>query len=422
MMTTRASPAISTLRQRSAARPWVAALVVACLGGSALPAAAQGGGGGESAPPAVLVQEVAREDVTPEFRYVGRVEAVADVALRARVPGFLEERLVREGATVEKGDLLLRIEQAPYQAVVAEREAAIASAEAELNLAEVEYRRAERLVERNVQSQETLDLAEAERKTAEAGLEAARAGLKRAELDLSYTEIRSPVSGRIGLFAYDVGDLVGPESEPLAQVTTTNPVYVVLQVREEQVLAERKRGLDLENPRFYPQLELADGTRYELRGEFNFLSPTVNRSTDTVTARAVFDNPDRILVPGQFVTVIVRTQQEVTEITVPQKAVQRDAEGYFALVVNREDRVDFRRIEVERQVRNKWVVTEGLSPGERIIVEGIQKVNAGGRVDPQVAQDTPAIGAEGGSGTVGGGGGGESAAAGSGQDGNTAGN
>lgn len=342
--------------------------------------------------PAVLVETVSLRDVTPEFRYVGRVEAVEEVGLRARVTGFLEERPVAEGREVRKGELLFQIEKAPYEAVVGEREAAIASAKATLNLAQVEYNRAEQLVQRAVKSQDALDLAEAERKTAEAQVMAAEAALRGAALDLRYTEIRSPIDGRIGLFAYDVGDLVGPDSGPLATVTSTDPVHVVLQVREEQLLRERKRGIDLDDPRVSPTLELADGEIFEGSGRFDFLAPTVNRSTDTVTARAVFDNPDGVLLPGQFVNVIVRVSDTVMAVTVPQKAVQRDAEGYFALVVDREDQVNLRRVAVSGQSGDQWVISDGLLEGERIVVEGIQKVSAGAKVDPVTADPAPLAG------------------------------
>ena len=136
----------------------------------------------------------------------------------------------------------------------------------------------------------------------------------------------------------------------------------------------RKRGIDLKNPPVAPFLRLSDGTDYKLPGAFNYLSPDVNQSTDTITARAQFPNPNGVLLPGQFVTVVIRPKQTERSIVVPQVAVQRDSEGYFVLVVDREDKVEVRRITAERQVETDWVVSNGLATGERVIIDGIQKV------------------------------------------------
>ncbi|MGF1501693.1 MAG: efflux RND transporter periplasmic adaptor subunit [Paracoccaceae bacterium] len=373
--------------ERTIRRFGVSLAVVLSVAALAAPLHAQPGpgGGGPSGPPAVIVSPVVEQETAPEFRFIGRIEAVESVDLRARVTGFLQERRFQEGGRVSKGDVLFVLEKEPYEAVVAQREAELASAEADLNLANVDYARAERLVERGVNSQETLDQADAQRKVTEAKVLAAEASLRAARLDLAYTEIVSPIEGRIGLAEYSVGDLVDTSSGALATVTMQDPIHAVFQVSEDVMLQRRKEGLDPANPTVEPILELADGTRYDLGGELDFLSPTVNRTTDTVTGRAIFPNPEGVLLPGQFVSMILRVKDPEMVKVVPQKALQRDAEGHFALVVRRDDTVEKRRVTVGRQVEQKWVIQGGLETGERVIVEGIQKVSAGGKVAPSEA-------------------------------------
>ncbi|MFY0610713.1 MAG: efflux RND transporter periplasmic adaptor subunit [Hyphomicrobiaceae bacterium] len=337
----------------------------------ALPASAQNAA---RPMPSVIVQAIAEKDVTPEFRYVGRVVAVETVSLRARVTGVLEKRNFTEGRTVKKGQVLFEIEQAPYEVVVDQRKAELASAQARRANAESDFKRKQSLQGRDVVSEASLDQSRAEKLSAEADVLKAKAALKAAELDLGYTKVISPVSGRISTASYSVGNLVGASSDPLATVTSIDPVYVTIGVSEKQMIAARKRGIDLKNPPVAPTLRLSDGTNYDQPGAFNYLSPNVNQSTDTITARAQFPNPKGVLLPGQFVTVVIRPKQTERSITVPQVAVQRDSEGYFVLVVDRANKVEVRRITPTRQVDTDWVVSNGLATGERVIVDGIQKV------------------------------------------------
>ena len=198
--------------------------------------------------------------------------------------------------------------------------------------------------------------------------------MRAAELNLGYTTVVSPISGKISTAKYSVGNLVTTTSDPLATVTSVDPIYVTIGVSEKQMIDARKRGIDLKNPPVAPFLRLSDGTDYKFPGAFNYLSPDVNQSTDTITARVQFPNPKGVLLPGQFVTVVIRPKQTERSIVVPQVAVQRDSEGYFVLVVDREDKVEARRITAERQVETDWVVSNGLATGERVIIDGIQKV------------------------------------------------
>ncbi|MEM7748943.1 MAG: efflux RND transporter periplasmic adaptor subunit [Pseudomonadota bacterium] len=324
--------------------------------------------------PSVIVQTIEEKDVTPEFRYVGRVVAVDTVSIRARVSGILEKRNFIEGRTVKKGQVLFEIERAPYQVVVDQRKAELISAKAKLVNAEADFKRKSSLQGRNVVSEASLDESRAGKLSAEADVLKAQAALRAAELDLGYTTIESPIDGKISTSNYSVGNLVTTTSDPMATITSIDPVYVTIGVSEKQMIDARKRGIDLKNPPVAPFLRLSDGTNYNLPGAFNYLSPDVNQSTDTITARAQFPNPKGVLLPGQFVTVVIRPKKTERSIVVPQVAVQRDSEGYFVLVVDRENKVEVRRITAKRQVETDWVVSNGLATGERVIVDGIQKV------------------------------------------------
>jgi len=332
--------------------------------------------------PSVVVAPIQTQDITPSFSFVGRVEAVDRVDLRARVQGFIEERHFREGGEVEAGDILFTLEKAPYQVVVDQRKADLAGADATLKEMSAELKRKEDLVNRGVLSAAELDTAAANQSTASASVLQAKAALRAAELDLSYTEIESPLQGRIGEAHYSVGSLVDANSEPLATVTSIDPIYVVIAVSEKRLIDTRRQGINLEDPPVAPHLALSDGSRYQHDGRFDFLGTEVSQSTDTVQARAVFPNPDRLLLPGQFVSVVVRQKETETALVVPQIAVQEDQQGYFALAVNQEDKVEIRRLQVGEQVDNAWVVIDGLVEGERVIVQGLQKVRPDMTVNP----------------------------------------
>ena len=352
------------------------------------PAFAQSGGGRPA--PAVTYIEVDTRDVTPQFEYPGRAEALETVQLRARVEGFLQERTFREGADVKAGETLFMIERAPYEVIVDQRSAEVAAAEATLVNAAADYKRKAALAKRNDVSQASLDQSRADLESARAAVLRLKASLRAAQLDLDYTTIKSPIGGTTGVARYSVGNLVGPSSDPLATVTTIDPIHVNIQVSEKQLIDARRRGIDLDNPTVAPSLLLSDGSAYPFEGVFDFLAPTVDRGTDTVTARATFPNPEKLLLPGQFVTVIVRQKQPERALAVPQASVQQDAKGYFVLLVGTDDTAELHRISVGRQIRGDWVVLDGLAGGERVIVDGIQKAAPGAKVN--ASPRTPAKG------------------------------
>ena len=357
------------------------ALATACLFGA--PAIAQLGQSAEDMPPpSVIVVEARMSDVSPSFDFVGRAEAVEQVELRARVEGFLEERNFQEGLLVEQGQPLFTIERAPYEIVLQQRQADLAGARATAQNARADFERRSALVARGNTSQAAVDDSRAALGTAEAAVQQAEAALARAELDLTYTEILAPISGLVTAARYSVGNLVGPTSDPLATVYSLDPIHITIEVSNRLVAANRDQRPDVDNPPVTPSLVMENGDLYPHDGMFDYLSPAVNPNTDTVTARAVFPNPDRLLVPGQLVTVTVRDKNVLSAIRVPQAAVQEDRDGYFVLVVDDDNIVEMRRVVVDLQIGNDWALAEGLEEGERIILRGLQKARVGEVVAP----------------------------------------
>ena len=359
---------------------FVAAAATAGSGGVIAPASAQQA----AQPPSVIVEPAQRRDITPSFSYLGRIEAVDTVDLRARVAGFLEKRNFREGTEIKAGDVLFMIEKDTYEITVQQRSADLAGAKATLANAEADFARKETLVKRKTASKASLDTARAALGTARAAVKQAEATLRAANLDLSYTDVVSPINGKISRARYSVGNYLDPNSEPLATVISLDPVYVTIAVSEKQLIEARRQGIDLDNPTVAPSLQLSDGSLYDLPGEFDYLDSTVNRSTDTITARAVFPNPKRLLLPGQFVTVLVRQKEPESAVVVPQASVQEDQQGYFVLIVDRADKVEVRRVSLGNQTETEWIVDDGVAEGERVIVQGLQKVQPEMQVNPVV--------------------------------------
>ena len=339
-------------------------------------------------PPAVTVVSAEPQSVTPAQEFVGRVEAVDKVDLRARVTGFLNERRFEEGEEVEAGDLLFVIEKAPYQAIVAQRQADVASAEAQKVQTTLQLERGQELLANQNIPQAEVDQRRAQDQIAGAGILEAEAARDAAQINLGYTEIRAPIGGKIGRAAYSVGSLVGPESGPLATIVSQDPMYATFPVSVAVILdAQREAGGTLPDPdQLVVKIMLPDGSTYEQPGRINFLSNQVDRTTDTLTARAELANPDRLLVDGQFVTVRVETAAPEQALVIPQAAVQVDQAGPYVLVVTGEQTAERRRVALGPSQGTGVVVERGLEPGERVIAEGIQKVRPGMQV---VAEQAP---------------------------------
>jgi membrane fusion protein, multidrug efflux system len=340
-------------------------------------------------PPAVTVVKVVAEDIRPSTTFTGRVEAKDKVDLRARVDGFLEKRLFEEGADVKDGDLLFVIEKGPYQAAVDQAAAAVVKAEATLKLADIEVARQAELVGKNVGTQQKLDEVTAKQGESRGQVLAEKAALEKAQLQLGYTDIRAPISGRIGRATVSVGNFVTPASGALATIVSQDPIYVSFPVTQRELLEVRKEEeAGGKRGEYVIYVQLADGSRYAHPGKVDFLDVKVNQGTDTVQVRARFPNPERVLVDGQHVNVIAESSKGESALLIPQQALQVDQTGPYVLAVDKDDKVQVRRLELGPQRGSSIVVTKGLTAGERVITEGVQKVRPG-----QVVQATEAPGA-----------------------------
>ena len=339
--------------------------------------------------PSVVVTAVVRKDVTPSRSFVGRVEAIDEVQLRARVDGFLEDRAFTEGGDVKAGDLLFVIERAPYQAEVDGRKADLVSAEATLKNATLNADRARKLIKRGNISQARVDEAVAEETRGSASVLQAKATLRQAELNLGYTEIFAPIDGRIGRATYSVGSLVGPSSTPLATIVGLDPIYVQFSISDRDLLDARRQGLAARAAMLTPHLILGDGTRYEHDGRLAFVDNKVDQRTDTVLVRTAFPNPDALLLPDQFVNLVIERTEPIVALVVPQAAIQEDQSGRFVLVLDADSKVQVRRVRMGAREGTDWIVEEGVEEGEQVVVEGLQKVRPGIAVNPVIHDPSP---------------------------------
>jgi len=335
-----------------------------------------------AAPAAVTVVKVEAKDLRPSVSFSARVEALHKVDLRARIEGYLDRQEFAEGANVKTGDLLYVIEKAPYEAKVAAAQAAVAVAKARLDRTEIELARQTTLVNKEASAQTKLDDARTARNEAKGQFDKLTAELDQAKLLLSYTDIKAPIDGRIGKSLLSVGSFVSPQSGTLATIVEQNPIGVTFPVSQRDILAVReKMGSDVKLNDRTVYVELGKGKRYQYPGKVDFLDVGVNTGTDAVNVRAVFPNPDGMLVDGQLVTAVVEADKAEPTLVVPVNAVQIDQSGAFVLVVNSEKKIEVRRVELLRQDSGDVAIAKGLSAGDLVVTEGVQKVRPGQVVD-----------------------------------------
>lgn len=351
----------------------------------------------EMPPPAVSVFEVKDQPVGSYKEYVARTEAVDTVSLRARVEGFLTKRDFIEGQNVKKDQILFEIDKKPYEATLKKAEADLASAKADLSKAQKDLKRSKDLFQKGHISQADLDTQTSNQARAEASVQAADAQVETARLNLSYTDIKAPFNGQVGKAQYSVGNLVGPSSEPLATLTSVDPIYVNFQVDEKQLINRLQQTDGNRNPseqQFDMNLRLPNGSEYDQPGQFNFADTHVDETTGTLNLRAEFPNPQGIIIPGLYVTLIMESRHKTEKPVIPQASVQENQSGRFVLVIKDDNTVETRQVTMGRRMGPMWAVDSGLKAGEKIVVEGLQKVRAGAKVTPTVVtinQETGAI-------------------------------
>lgn len=353
----------------------------------------------KEAPPAppveVVVVEVVQKDVPVFMEVVGQTKGSQDVEIRARVEGYLEKFFFTEGAFVQKGDKLYQIDPKPFQATVAQSKANLATVQARLDQATIMVNRLTPLVAQNAVSRQELDNATADQDAARAQVDAGRASLDKATLDLGYTNIVSPIDGVVGTTLVKAGNLVGRgESTLLTTVSQVDPILFRAGISEADYLRIARRAEELRAARGVEktavQLLLADGTIHPETGRLEAVERAVDPTTGTLAVQITFPNPGRLLRPGQYGRARFESEVKKDALLVPQRAVQELQNLYSLAVVGADNKVEFRSVKVGPRVDGLWVIEEGLKPGEKVVVEGLQRIRDGATVSPKAAAPSAA--------------------------------
>jgi len=340
-----------------------------------------------TAPPQVIVAAVEQRDVPIVREWIGQLDGSENVDVRARVQGYIQEIAFKEGTVVKPEELLLRIDPRPFEAAVAQDEADLAQAVATQEKTQLDEQRQNQLFERKINSQQ--DNAVKANLGAKAGVEAARAALEQAKLNLAFATITSPIAGIVGHTDFSVGDYVaaGSAGTPVTTVSTVDPIKIVFALSEKEYLAAAERltamlAQPLEEREAIGELIRADGKVHPYKGRFLAADRQVDPKTGTIRISAIFPNPGNILRPGQYAKARFKVQDRTGALLVPQRAVQELQGKNFVWVVDDANKVSQRGVTVGPRFGSDWVIEEGLKPGERIVVEGLQKVREGAPVQP----------------------------------------
>jgi len=352
-------------------------------------------------PPDVMVTAPIQRDVPVYMELVGQAVGFQDVEIRARVEGFLETVAFTEGSLVRKGQLLYKIDPKPLQAILANAKANLATSQARLEKARNDVNRFKPLVAQQAVSQQELDNAISAQDAALAQVDAGRAAVEKAEFDLGYTTISAPLDGLIGTTKVKAGNLVGRgESTLLVTISQIDPILFRAGIAEAEYLKVARRFTEeqaqgvVRQGKTPIQLILADGTVHPHEGRLDAVERNVDTLTGTIALQIKFDNPERIVRPGQFGRVKFVIDQKKDALLVPQRAVQELQNLYNLAVVGADNKVNFRTVKVGPREGTLWVIEEGLKPGERVVVEGLQRLREGATVNPKpVPAETKPAGA-----------------------------
>lgn len=340
-------------------------------------------------PPKVEVAVPAQKNITRFIDATGNTAAVKSVDLVARVQGFLQSIDYKDGTGVKEGTTLFTIEPDTYKLKLEQAQAAEAGAQASLRQAEADYKRQVDLVQRQAVSQATLDTSTANRDNAQANLQQAQANTRLAQVNYGYTTVTAPFDGIVSAHLVSVGELVGVASPTqLATIVALNPIWVNFTVNEQDVLKvreeARRRGMTVDQFRQLPiEVALQTDTGFPHKGHLDYVSPTLNQSTGTISVRGILDNPDRVLLPGLFVRVRVPFDKQENALLVPDVALGADQAGRYLLVVNNENVVEQRKVTTGQLDGELRVIETGLKPDDRVVIGGLLRAIPGQKVDPQ---------------------------------------
>jgi membrane fusion protein (multidrug efflux system) len=342
---------------------------------------ASSGAAQQDQPTAVPVGTVMaeRRAITKTLDFVGRVEAINRVDIRARVTGFLDAVLFQEGDLIQEGTPLYRIEKDQFEAAVEQAQGALERSKAAKVLSELQLQRAQDLLERQSGSAATRDQARAADQQAAGAIMQDDATLKTARINLGYTEIKAPISGKIGRTNITKGNVVGPDSGVLATIVSQDPMYVTFPVSQRELLQARQAGPEVKLSDVKINVRFADGSTYDQTGTVNFLDVTVDRTTDTVTSRATMPNPKGALIDGMFVRIAAEIGAPREKVVIPQAALIADQEGVYVFVVE-DGKATVKRIRPGAETGTDIVIEQGLSGGEQVAVQGIQTLRPGAAV------------------------------------------
>jgi membrane fusion protein, multidrug efflux system len=346
------------------------------------------------AAPEVQVAQVLQQDLPIYAEWVGTTDGLVNATIQARVSGYLLTRTFDEGGFVKKGDLLFEIDPRPFQATLAEAKGELSKAEARLVKTDLDVKRDTPLAKAKAISQKDLDDSIQMNAAAKGSVASAKAAVEQAQLNLSFTKIEAPIDGITGIAKAQVGDLVGPNTGPLTSISTVDPIRVYFPVSEQEYLkaADKVQSAYKDaNKRRDDKLELilSDGSVYPHKGNFFLADRQVDVKTGTIRVAALFPNPGNRLRPGLFARVRAVTKTKQGALLVPQRAVTELQGQYQLAVVGPDNKIEIRSVKVAERAGNLWVIDQGLQPGERVVVEGLQKVKAGMTVDPKPFEETP---------------------------------
>ncbi len=327
------------------------------------------------APAAIPVQVITAEKkpVTKTLDLVGRVEAIQRVEVRARITGYLEDVLFKEGDPIKEGAPLYKIEQGLFEAAVGQAQGALEKDQAAKKLTEVQLQRAEELLQKQAGTEVARDQALAADQTAAGALTVDQANLQTAKINLGYTDIVSPIAGKVGKTNITKGNVVSPQSGALTIIVSQDPIYVEFPMSERDLLATQEEARAVDPTGIKPTVYFSDGKPYKHPGTINFVNVTVDRGTDTVLVRATFPNPDGSLIDGQLVRVGLQRKATEEKIVIPQAALISDQEGVYVFVADH-GKAAVRRIRTGGPSGTGTIVEQGLTGGEQVIVEGIQSL------------------------------------------------